>query len=142
MCIAREDHPLHASGLSRDAFQSAEHVIVTARGMGHVHEQIEKQLLKICPTENVRVISHSFLIAAQLVENSDYIATVPSRLMDIVGKRCKLRAMRSPIELPPFEAKLYWHERYHREPSNQWIRHVVAGYFPSPVAPERSAPTK
>jgi hypothetical protein len=33
--------------------------------------------------------------------------------------------------LPRIEVSQYWHERFHREPGNQWIRGVFAELFAS-----------
>lgn len=129
VCLVRADHPTIGRQISQQQYEDSGHIVVSARGLGHVHEQIEKKLFGACPPEKIRVVSHSFLVAAQLVEKSDYVATLPSRIMDILGNRQNVRALPTPIKLPSFEAKMYWHDRYHREPSNQWIRRIVAGYF-------------
>jgi hypothetical protein len=34
-----------------------------------------------------------------------------------------------PIRLPRIEISQYWHERFHREPGNVWIRKVFAKLF-------------
>jgi hypothetical protein len=31
--------------------------------------------------------------------------------------------------LPGFEVKQYWHERFHNDPGNQWLRHTIASLF-------------
>ena len=129
VCLVRGDHPVIGESMSVSEFEQAEHVVVSARGLGHVHEQIEKELYQACPPDQVRVVLHNFLVAALLVEKSDYIATVPARLMNVLGPTHNLRAVPSPVPLPSFDAKLYWHERFHQEPSNQWIRRIVADYF-------------
>lgn len=129
VCLVRGDHPSVGNAISAQQFTDAEHIVVSARGLGHEHEQIEKALYSVCPQDRVRAVSHSFLVAAMLVERSDCVATVPSRIMDILGPSHNLRVLPVPIELPSFEAKLYWHERFHREPANRWIRTVIADYF-------------
>jgi DNA-binding transcriptional LysR family regulator len=30
-----------------------------------------------------------------------------------------------PLALPEFEIALYWHDRYHRDPANKWLRDLI-----------------
>ena len=34
-----------------------------------------------------------------------------------------------PIRIPAFEIKQHWHERYHHDPANKWIRSLIAELF-------------
>jgi DNA-binding transcriptional LysR family regulator len=34
-----------------------------------------------------------------------------------------------PLELPEFEIAPYWHDRYHRDPANKWLRDFIAQQF-------------
>ena len=129
VCVVRSDHPSIGTRMGKKEYENAEHIVVSARGLGHVHERIEKELFERFPPERLRVISHNFLVAALLIEKSDYVATVPSRLLSVLGAQHRLRVLPVPIKLPTFKAKMYWHERYHREPSNQWMRQTIARTF-------------
>lgn len=132
VCMVRGDHPFIQDRITEEEFKQAQHVIVSAYGLGHVHQQIEKKLLQVCPSEKVRIVSHSFLVSALLIEQSDFILTIPSRVAETIGRSHNLRTLQSPIELPNFNAKLYWHERFHREPANQWLRRTIASFFKEP----------
>jgi hypothetical protein len=33
------------------------------------------------------------------------------------------------VQLPSFQVKQHWHERYHADASNRWLRQVVAKLF-------------
>ena len=126
VCVAGKKNPGIGRKLSFKAFSEAHHVIVSAQGLGHIHEQIERQLLTTCPAENVRVISHHFLATMLLVEQTNLIATVPSRVASLLGERLGLRVFKPPLEIQPFDIKVYWHERYHKSPANQWLRSSIA----------------
>lgn len=129
VCMVRGDHPSIQDRITEEDFKGAQHVIVSAQGLGHIHQEIEKSLLQVCPPENVRIVSHSFLVGALLIEQSNFILTIPSRVAETIGHRHNLRTLQPPIELPTFNAKLYWHERFHREPANQWLRRTIASFF-------------
>jgi len=129
VCLVRADHPTIKDKLSLADYEQAKHLIVSAQGLGHIHEQAEKQLYDICPEENICVVTHNFLVSALLVEQSNYVATVPSKVAEALGGRNNLRILKPPIKVSSFDAKLYWHERFHREPANQWLRQTIASTF-------------
>jgi DNA-binding transcriptional LysR family regulator len=130
VCLVRVDHPSLGKGkISLNEFQRAQHIIVTVRGLGHIHEQIEQQLLENCTASGVSIVVHNFLLAARLVQESDCIATVPSRVATAMGRAGNLRSLKPPFKIPSFEVKQYWHERFHQDPANQWIRRTLASEF-------------
>lgn len=40
-----------------------------------------------------------------------------------------MQILKVPAPLPKFEIAQYWHERFHREPGNQWIRSIFHKQF-------------
>lgn len=131
VCVVRGDHPRIKDKLSLDEYQRANHVIVSAKGLGHIHEQIEKQLFDTCSPEQVLVVSHHFLTTLLLVEQTDLVVTLPLRAVAALEQRLNIKTFQPPIEIPSFDIKIYWHERFHREPANQWLRNLVGNFFVS-----------
>lgn len=129
VCLIRKDHPHIQQRPTLNQFKESRHVIVSAQGLGHIHEQAEKKLYEVCPEDNVCIVTHNFLVCAMLVGQSNFIATVPSKVAEVLGARANLRTIAPPIKLPPFQAKLYWHERFHREPANRWLRETIVACF-------------
>jgi len=37
-----------------------------------------------------------------------------------------------PIEIPKFQVKQHWHERFHHDPGTRWLRRLVADLFQDP----------
>jgi DNA-binding transcriptional LysR family regulator len=129
ICLVRKDHPAIRRRMTLAEFKHCEHVIVSTRALGHVHQEIEKRLLEICSPDRVRIVSHSFIVSALMVERTDLVLTVPSAVADLLGQRSGLRILSPPVTLPGFEVKQYWHERFHGDPGNQWLRHTIASLF-------------
>jgi len=129
VCLARSKHRLIKDKLTRTIFEESQHIVVTAEGIGHIHEQIAKDLMAMCPQENIRVISHSFLTSAVLAERTDLIVTLPSRIVPALDLASRVRTFDPPVELPTFEVKLYWHSRFHRDPANRWLRKLIHSLF-------------
>jgi len=129
VCLVRSDHPAIGRRMTLAQFKHSEHVIVSTRTLGHVHQEIEKRLLEMCSPDRVRIISHSFIISALMVENTDLVLTVPSAVASLLGPRTGLRTLSPPTKLPGFDVKQYWHQRFHKDTGNQWLRHTIASLF-------------
>lgn len=126
VCIARKEHPDISGEMTAQSFLNAGHVIVSTKGMGHIHRQIEARLIELCPRENIKVIADSFVTAALLVESTDYIAALPNRLVNMLRDRIAIQVLQPPIDLPNFDIKIYWHERFQNAPANQWLRQTIS----------------
>jgi len=57
-----------------------------------------------------------------LLAESELVATVPVVLAKLLAKRWGLRVLEPPLALPRYTVSLYWHERYHRDEGNRWLR--------------------
>lgn len=53
------------------------------------------------------------------------ILTVNSRIAEAFTQILPLRIVEPPLKLPTFEERMYWHERTHRDPAQQWFREQV-----------------
>lgn len=127
VCLVRKDHRDFRSGkLSLEQFKQARHIIVSTKGQGHTHEMVEKELHKVCPKENIRVVAHNFLSCVLIAVRSDYVVTLPSRACEAFGQLVNFRTAPHPLDLPTFEVREYWHERFHNDPANQWLRKRIA----------------
>ena len=129
VCLVRKNNPSIGSKLTLTQFKQAQHIIVSSHGLGHIHEQAEKQLFDLCPEKNIKVVTHNFLVSALMVERTDFVATVPAKVAEALGKHGEFRMIEPPFKIPSFDVKLYWHERFHRDPGNQWLRNMGASCF-------------
>ena len=50
----------------------------------------------------------------------------PSRLGDVLRGRGEFRVFPVPFELPEYEVKQHWHERFHHDDGNRWLRRLIA----------------
>ena len=72
-----------------------------------------------------------FIAAAVIAKHTDAIATLPLSIATVLAEDLNLEIIRPPIKLPKIEIFQYWHQRFHREPGNQWIRGVFSRLFRS-----------
>jgi DNA-binding transcriptional LysR family regulator len=128
-CVMRADHPTIHSRLTLKQFRNAEHILVNPRGAVHHGAVIERALSRREVSARIAVEISHFNGVAALVTSSDLIATVPSRLAETMRKFANIKVFPPPIALPKVTVSLYWHERFHREPGNVWLRSVYLSLF-------------
>jgi DNA-binding transcriptional LysR family regulator len=127
VCMLRKDHPRVGERLSLKIFREESHMQVTTPGTGHWI--IDKVLEEKQVTRKIALRVPSFLGIASIVANTDLLATVPERLGEALMHSANVKTLKPPINFPSYAVKQHWHERYHHDPRNQWLRSVVAELF-------------
>lgn len=128
VCMFRRGHPLDKlSDLTRDEFERADHVVVSAVGTGHatVDASIEKLGIK---RKVVLTVPH-FVAVGHILSTTDMIATVPERFARYCVDPFDLRYTALPLTLPEIGINMFWHSRFHKEPGNQWFRSLIFENF-------------
>jgi DNA-binding transcriptional LysR family regulator len=136
--LARAGHPRQAALATREGFLREQHALVSASGTGHGYQQAEKILEEAIPSRHIVCRLPMFSAAAHLVKHSDCLTTLPRTVAATMGGDLGLHLFDCPIALPTMEIALYWHERYHRDAGNRWLREVLRGLVARP-AQARSA---
>lgn len=130
-CVVRGDHQTIRSRLTLSQFRNAEHILVKPKGAFPHGEVIERALSSRAVGARISVqVSHFHGVAA-LVTTTDLIATIPSRLAESLRQLANVKVFPPPIALPKIKVSLYWHERFHRDPGNAWLRSVYLKLFRS-----------
>ena len=145
VCVVRGDHPLVGETLSLEDFRNLRHIVPNVAGTGH-GDLIGTALANHGIRDSVMLRVTHFLSIAHLVANTDMVAMVPRNLANTFAASWKLRQLQSPLDLPLFDVTQYWHERYHQEPSNRWLRELIEAIFTdfphknTPPGPETASP--
>jgi DNA-binding transcriptional LysR family regulator len=130
-CVLRADHPTIGARLTLSKFRAAGHILVKPTGLSDHGAVIERALTDRDVAARIAVrISHFHGVAA-LVTSTDLIATIPSRLAESMKRLAGVKVLPPPIPLPKIKVSLYWHERFHRDPGNAWLRSVYMRVFKS-----------
>jgi DNA-binding transcriptional LysR family regulator len=127
--VVRRDHPRLGTKASAAAFAAERHIVVSTVGTGHAHQQAERALERAIPAENIVCRVPTFMSAALVAGRTDVVATVPSTVAAEIADAFGLRTFATPVRMPRLDVSQYWHERFHRDPGNQWIRSVFASLF-------------
>lgn len=123
-CVLRGDHPVISARLTLKQFKAAEHILVVPRGASHHAQVIERMLTSRKVNARIVVQVSNFFGVMKFIAGSDLIATVPRRLAQIMQQFANINILPPPVPLPKFRVSLYWHERFHRDPGNAWLRSI------------------
>ena len=127
--VARRDHPRLGARPSLKTFCAERHVLVSAIGAGHAHRSAERVLERTIPPGRIVCRVPSFVTAAFLASRTDAVVTVPETMATFLAASLGVRVFTPPMKMPRIDVSQYWHERFHREPGNQWIRGLFSALF-------------
>jgi len=77
-------------------------------------------------SRTVFISTTRFLVAPQVLSQSDYVVTLPRRVAASFSKLFSLRVLELPVELPELSFRQLWHGRTHQEGSHRWLRSQIA----------------
>ncbi|GAA0512315.1 MULTISPECIES: LysR family transcriptional regulator [Pigmentiphaga] len=126
-CVARKNHPRLQGKMTRQLFKRERHVSITAPGTGH--ELVERELKRIGVDHSVVLSLHTLPGLGNLLAHTDLIATVPARVAQTLAGIAAVKLIAPPFPLPVFAIKQHWHERFHHDPANRWLRSLIAELF-------------
>lgn len=121
--IVRKNHPTIRSRMTLSAFRKARHLLVRPVGAGVKHGEVIERALRALDATIAIQVGHFFPVGAILVQ-TDLVATVPLGIAKSMARLVPLRIFAPPVKLPVTHLSLAWHERYHRDPGNQWLREI------------------
>lgn len=127
VCLYRQGHAMDQADAGREVFAQSEHAAVISAGTGH--GQVEEIMERSGIRRQIRLRVPHYVALADVLENSNLIATVPEVFAIRSIKHFNLRYRTHPIELPQIDIGLYWHARFHRDPANRWLRNLLADQF-------------
>jgi len=125
VCLAAESHPRVRSRPNKRAFLAESHIVVTTSGTGHAI--VDKVMAQQGYARRVALRVPSFLGVARIVAQTELLVIVPRRLGEALAQQERVRTYAPPLELPPFAVKQHWHERFHADAGNAWLRRTLLG---------------
>ena len=133
VCVASTDHPRIRDTLTLAQYQAEEHAVVTSSGTGHLI--LDREILRLGIARKVALRVPNYLGIAFVIEQTDMLVTIPERLAQVLEGRGRFRVFPVPFELPDYAVKQHWHERYHQDPGNRWLRRVISELLSGTPAP-------
>ncbi|MFJ2987775.1 LysR family transcriptional regulator [Collimonas sp. NPDC087041] len=119
----RKGHPRGLGELDLEQYCALKHVLVSTSG-GSFHGFMDEHLEQIGRRRDVMLSVQNFTLVPDLLCNSDYVATLPSRLVQRYQDR--LDAFALPFQARGFSLFAAWHPRNQGDPGLRWLRDTIA----------------
>jgi len=80
-------------------------------------------------------LAHAVGMSA-MVSTTDHLVVIPHRLALACARLIPVRILELPIEIPRFQVAQFWHDRFHADPGNQWLRGIFRRLYGRRSAPQ------
>jgi DNA-binding transcriptional LysR family regulator len=127
VCMLRADHPVIGATISRKQFREAAHVLVSYTGTGH--QVIEETFVAERLSARIAVRVPHFLVVPMILARTDLVVIVPSRVAAVFAGLGNFKVLKLPVVMPSFEVRLHWHQRFHQDAANRWLRQVMTELY-------------
>jgi DNA-binding transcriptional LysR family regulator len=140
--MVRANHPTIRDTISFERFLQTPHLVYHPSGGGHSSQEsfVDKAFWAAGVERRVAVrVCHTMGITS-IVSSTDLLVVVPHRLARACAALEDVTVLELPIEIPSFHIAQYWHERFHTDPGNRWLRGLFAQLYggrqsvPAPAA--------
>lgn len=140
VCAMRQGHPLLKTRITLAALARVDHLAIDYTGTGHA--LVERQLREQGLERTVRLRTPHYLAAAPILTATGMVCLMPEMLARAMSASHGIEYKPIPLKAIRFPIALYWHDRFHRDPGNQWLRAVFVKLFAGPRAGESGAPSR
>jgi DNA-binding transcriptional LysR family regulator len=128
--LMRKDHPIGPKKLTFDKYLQASHIAYRPRGATDTELQLTLNRSGVLDKRKVVLIAAHSLGLSSVVSSSNLILTAPQRLAEaMMSTRSDLRIEQTPFEVSPFQIRQQWHERFHQDSGNRWLRELIFNVF-------------
>jgi DNA-binding transcriptional LysR family regulator len=123
--VARRRHRQARRRLGKAQLAALQHVDVqVAPGRGY--RELARHYARLGIERQVAVVVPSFIAAAAVVAETDFVATLPTSLLEFLESRLGLERVQAPAPTVALEVRLAWHDRTHDDPGMTAFRDLVA----------------
>lgn len=139
--MVRANHPTIGDTISFEQFLQIPQLVYHPSGGGHGSQEnvVDKAFSTAGVERRVAVrVAHAMGITS-MVSSSNLLVVVPSRLARACDELIDVTLLELPIEVPRFPIAQYWHDRFHTDPGNRWLRGLFARLYGGQSMP--TAPT-
>lgn len=130
VCLIRRGHPCLEGEWNLDAWLACRHIDLAVH-TGHYSETLDQNLQHLNRQRVIGMTLASYLATPFVVAKTDLIATLPASIGKHFSKHLDVVMMPPPLELPPIQVSLYWHERYQTDPAHAWLRRFIGEHLPA-----------
>lgn len=127
VCMVRADHPLSKSRPTQEDLATLRYVYASTNGTGH--RMVEQWLLELGFERDVVVRLPHFVVAPEIVTNTDLAVIFPSSIARRFNRGKALHILPLPFTLPPIEIRIHSHKQFAGDPGVAWLRETIHMMF-------------
>jgi DNA-binding transcriptional LysR family regulator len=127
VCVVATAHPRIGARLTVKRFAEEAHAVISSSGTGHAI--VDKTIARLGIERQVVARLSSFLGVARIVAQTELIVIVPRVLGEVLCTQEPVKLIDPPFALPSYAVKQHWHERFHADAGNVWLRRTMAQLF-------------
>jgi len=128
VCLVRADHPQAKGPIGVKQLAEMRHAAIASSGTGH-EAVIERAFAEQRIRRRVALTIPHFMAVPIIIAQTDCVAIIPRRLAVAFASLPGIKMLEPPIKIATIEIKQHWHERYHHDPANKWMRGLMAELF-------------
>jgi DNA-binding transcriptional LysR family regulator len=121
--VVRTGHRLLRGKPSLERFVEHQHVLVAP--LGSPSGLVDDILARRGMARRVARTVPTFVEAALLVAETDYVVTIPRTVVEAFRKQFRLSVFKVPLALPQFTIAMVWHRRNDTHPEHAWMRDLI-----------------
>lgn len=110
--------------LTLEEYLRADHLLITMTG--DLEGRVDLVLRRMGHHRRVIAGTGSFASPAWLLREQDLVLTAPRLLLERYRELLGWKAYPCPVEVPPLEMQMVWHQRTQKDPLRQWVRERIA----------------
>jgi DNA-binding transcriptional LysR family regulator len=123
VCVVSSDNHQVGERLTLQQFRDLPYI---AYDGGAIPSGAQQQMAARDIEPTAHVTTRSFVVAAFMVEGTDFSTIIHERLARYVAKRADIRVVEAPFELTPITETMYWSARTDQDPAHRWLRSRIA----------------
>ncbi len=123
-CLVRKGHPLANKKLTLKQYATLDHIrycMPAEYGQGVITPQLSAKKLK----RHGRLYIYSYLNVPGVLADTDYIATLPTRLAEYFCEIYPLKLLPCPVVDNHFPIYAMWPSSMRNDPANKWLRELI-----------------
>ena len=120
--VVRPKHPLAQGVIDVERFVAFPHLLVSP-DKGDFNGPTDEALAKIGQKRNIALVVPSFSVVAAIVDTTDLVAVLPSRLLNQTRRR--LHSFEPPVAVEGFDLHAYWPGRLNDDAMHKWFRKLI-----------------
>lgn len=129
LCIAYREHPRlkHCTKLTLQQYLAEKHIgIKSSTG----HREVEQSLKQLGVTRHISVEVPHFSVLQDVINQSEYLVTVPSRGAQFYFHNSDIRIFELPFPVKPFNVSLNWYQHNNDDLETKlWFLNIITNIF-------------